>query len=104
MWNLLARERYPKSVQSRKLTGFARPSDGAALRGRPCICRHLFNPHAWRPFALQAQYLQRIRIPHWSNVPKALRQILIASVFSGDRFVCNDAVASLYKLSADEMT
>ncbi|MDE0695062.1 MAG: Eco57I restriction-modification methylase domain-containing protein [Boseongicola sp.] len=52
----------------------------------------------------QAQYLRRIRIPLWSDVPKALRQTLIASAFSGDRSSCSDAVASLYGLSASEMT
>ena len=51
----------------------------------------------------QAQYLRRIRVPHWSDVPKALRHTLMASALSGDRSSRNDAVASLYNLSAEEM-
>jgi Eco57I restriction-modification methylase/TaqI-like C-terminal specificity domain len=50
----------------------------------------------------QAQYLRRIRIPHWQEVPPSLRQELIRAGKSRDRAICNSVVASLYKLTAAE--
>lgn len=50
----------------------------------------------------QAQYLRRIRIPHWCDVPPGLQQRLIRAARSGDQDECNEAVAVLYGLSADE--
>ncbi len=52
----------------------------------------------------QAQYLRRIRVPHWSNVPTGIRKQLIAGATSGDLAVCNQAVFKLYALSETEKT
>ncbi len=50
----------------------------------------------------QAQYLRRIRIPAWENVPQVLRERLIAAAASHDAMACNQAVFELYGLSPDE--
>lgn len=50
----------------------------------------------------QAQYLRRIRIPHWHTVSPALRQALISAGERGDRAAGGQATALLYGLSADE--
>ena len=50
----------------------------------------------------QAQYLRRIRVPHWEDVPASLRAILIGAASHDDRESCNDAVAALYGLSPEE--
>jgi hypothetical protein len=47
----------------------------------------------------QAQYLRRIRVPHWTDVKPAMRKRLIAAAESRDQACCNDAVAALYQLS-----
>lgn len=50
----------------------------------------------------QAQYLRRIRIPKWADVPKDIRHDLIAAAHSLDIDRCNDAACRLYGLSAAE--
>ena len=50
----------------------------------------------------QAQYLRRIRIPHWDKVPANLKRDLIAAAERGDVAACNRAVFSLYGLTKDE--
>lgn len=50
----------------------------------------------------QAQYLRRIRVPHWHDVPPALRKALIRAGKSQDRQACDDAVARLYGLTDSE--
>jgi hypothetical protein len=50
----------------------------------------------------QAQYLRRIRIPAWENVPQALRERLVAAATSHDATACNQAVFELYGLSPAE--
>lgn len=50
----------------------------------------------------QAQYLRRIRVPHWRDVPEATRRALIDSAACGDRAACNKAVFQLYGLTATE--
>lgn len=50
----------------------------------------------------QAQYLRRIRIPHWGNVPKALRVELAEGATKRDLQTCNRAVFKLYGLSHEE--
>jgi hypothetical protein len=50
----------------------------------------------------QAQYLRRIRIPAWSDVPPHLRDRLIAAAAAQDAAACNQAVFELYGLSSDE--
>lgn len=50
----------------------------------------------------QAQYLRRIRVPAWRDVPDAIRRALIEAAARGDRDACNRAVFQLYGLSPDE--
>lgn len=50
----------------------------------------------------QAQYLRRIRIPAWNDVPKRLRDRLIAAAEAQDATACNQVVFELYGLSPDE--
>lgn len=50
----------------------------------------------------QAQYLRRIRVPHWQQVPDALRDELRAAAVALDLERCNEAACQLYRLSATE--
>ncbi len=50
----------------------------------------------------QAQYLRRIRVPHWNDVSASVREALILGSRSGDQDACNEAVAMLYDLSSAE--
>ena len=50
----------------------------------------------------QAQYLRRIRLPHWSSVSPDTMHDLVAAAHAGDADACNLAVFALYDLSADE--
>ena len=50
----------------------------------------------------QAQYLRRIRLPYWQDVPEALRQELIEAAKNLDVQACNRTAFKLYKLSRDE--
>jgi hypothetical protein len=50
----------------------------------------------------QAQYLRRLRLPHWQDVPAALRKELTRAGKSRDATACNDAAALLYKLTIKE--
>lgn len=50
----------------------------------------------------QAQYLRRIRIPLWANVPQVLRAELAAAALKLDIERCNHAVFKLYGLSTEE--
>ena len=50
----------------------------------------------------QAQYLRRIRVPHWSDVSPKLRKRLIDAADAGDAAACNQAVFELYGMNADE--
>jgi Eco57I restriction-modification methylase/TaqI-like C-terminal specificity domain len=50
----------------------------------------------------QAQYLRRIRIPLWANVPQVLRVELAESALKRDLQRCNHAVFKLYGLSVEE--
>jgi len=51
----------------------------------------------------QAQYLRRIRIPYWQDVPIDLRAQLIESAERHDIEGCNEAVYQLYGLTAQEL-
>lgn len=51
----------------------------------------------------QAQYLRRIRLPHWESVSGETRAQLKRHSETGDRQELNEIVAALYSLSADEM-
>jgi hypothetical protein len=50
----------------------------------------------------QAQYLRRIRIPHWSDVSTQARLELIDAAKQGDLAACNRAAFALYGVSEDE--
>lgn len=50
----------------------------------------------------QAQYLRRIRIPRWNDVPEPLRRELAESAIKRDVQACNQAVFRLYRLSHEE--
>lgn len=50
----------------------------------------------------QAQYLRRIRIPDWKDVPAKLRKSLAKAGQSADRAACNAAVQELYDLDTSE--
>ncbi len=50
----------------------------------------------------QAQYLRRIRVPHWNTVSPQLRSDLIRAAVSRDKMACNAAAAALYHLTPTE--
>lgn len=50
----------------------------------------------------QAQYLRRIRLPHWRDVPPALRKDLKAAAEALDLAACNRAICALYGLTPKE--
>lgn len=50
----------------------------------------------------QAQYLRRIRIPRWEDVPERLRRELAEAAVKRDLQACNRAVFKLYGLSHKE--
>ena len=50
----------------------------------------------------QAQYLRRIRLPQWQDVPDALREELRDAAIRRDLDACNRAAFSLYGLTLDE--
>ena len=50
----------------------------------------------------QAQYLRRIRIPHWVEVPEPLRRDLAKAAIKRDVQACNRAAFKLYGLSHEE--
>jgi hypothetical protein len=52
----------------------------------------------------QAQYLRRIRVPHWKTVPAPLRAQLVRAGKSRDKDACNAAAAALYNLTAAELS
>jgi hypothetical protein len=52
----------------------------------------------------QAQYLRRIRLPNWHDVPETLRTELSAAAESRDVQACNRAAFKLYGLNHEERT
>ncbi len=50
----------------------------------------------------QAQYLRRIRIPHWADVSLSLRSELVEAAIQRDIQACNQAVFKLFGLSNEE--
>ena len=50
----------------------------------------------------QAQYLRRIRVPQWRDVPQSLRKELGKAADLRDVSACNEAVFSLFKFSKSE--
>ena len=52
----------------------------------------------------QAQYLRRLRIPEWRNVPDLLRAELIEAATQRDIAACNRATFRLYGLTREEQS
>jgi hypothetical protein len=50
----------------------------------------------------QAQYLRRIRLPRWTEVPPELQHALTSAAKAQDVAACNEATFALYGLSARE--
>ena len=50
----------------------------------------------------QAQYLRRIRVPYWKDVPADLQKQLRDAAINGDTVMGNEAVYRLYGMSKDE--
>ena len=50
----------------------------------------------------QAQYLRRIRIPRWADVPELIRRELAEVAIKRDVEACNRAVFKLYGLTHEE--
>jgi Eco57I restriction-modification methylase/TaqI-like C-terminal specificity domain len=53
-------------------------------------------------FRFQAQYLRRIRLPFWQDVPKKMRTALSNLADSDDTETCNRVVFDLYNLTTSE--
>ena len=51
----------------------------------------------------QAQYLRRIRIPFWADVPEAMRTELRRAAIDRNLTACNQAVFKLYDLNREEL-
>ena len=52
----------------------------------------------------QAQYLRRIRLPRWQDIPDSLRIELTSAAQSQDVAACNGATFEMYNLSTEERT
>ena len=50
----------------------------------------------------QAQYLRRIRVPHWNDVSSVVRNELAIAADARDAAACNNAVFKLYRLTRGE--
>jgi hypothetical protein len=50
----------------------------------------------------QAQYLRRIRLPHWTDVSAELQRELIDAAERADTAACNRSVFKLYRLTQAE--
>ena len=50
----------------------------------------------------QAQYLRRLRLPRWSDVPQTIRSALVSAADTRDLAACNAATFALYGLSRQE--
>ena len=50
----------------------------------------------------QAQYLRRIRLPRWKDVPAGLRADLIEAAACNDAYACIAAVSKIYSLTKEE--
>ncbi|MGH8546972.1 MAG: TaqI-like C-terminal specificity domain-containing protein, partial [Gammaproteobacteria bacterium] len=52
----------------------------------------------------QAQYLRRLRLPLWDDVPETARTALVRAADARDLSACDSATFSLYALSHEEKT
>lgn len=50
----------------------------------------------------QAQYLRRIRLPRWSEIPETVRRELISAADKQDPAACNRAVHALFGMTPEE--
>ncbi len=50
----------------------------------------------------QAQYLRRIRLPRWNDIPETIRKALVDAANTGDVEACNHAAFNLYRLTPVE--
>lgn len=50
----------------------------------------------------QAQYLRRIRVPYWKDVPEHIRKGLIEAANNRDTDSCNESTFDLYNLNKEE--
>lgn len=50
----------------------------------------------------QAQYLKRLRLPFWQDVPESLREELHAAALNRNITACDAAAAELYQLTSEE--
>lgn len=50
----------------------------------------------------QAQYLRRIRIPHWNQVPASVRERLVEALKTRDKSALDNAAFDLYGLTEEE--
>lgn len=50
----------------------------------------------------QAQYLRRLRLPRWSDVPQTIKSSLVSAADTRDLAACNAATFALYGLSREE--
>jgi hypothetical protein len=55
-------------------------------------------------FRFQAQYLRKIRLPYWHDVPQAVQTELVEAGLSRNGDACEKAIAKLYCLSVSEMS
>jgi hypothetical protein len=53
-------------------------------------------------FRFQAQYLRRIRLPRWKDVPKAVQKVLVDAAHAGDVEASNGAACKVYQLTSEE--
>lgn len=50
----------------------------------------------------QAQYLRRIRLPRWNDIPEAIRKAIVDAANTGDVEACNRAAMNVYRLTPRE--
>ena len=50
----------------------------------------------------QAQYLRRIRLPLWQDIPDDIKKRLAAAAHSGDKEACDKVTFDLYRLTPRE--
>jgi hypothetical protein len=60
------------------------------------------HPDARVYLRYQAQYLRRIRLPKWNDVPKEIQDKLKEAAWRGDTEECNRVTFDLYGLNAEE--
>ena len=50
----------------------------------------------------QAQYIRRIRLPRWKDVPETIRKVLLKAAHEGNTDEPNQAIFDLYRLTPEE--